>query len=386
MPRVNAAILLRAWVAGGAETYLLDFGRCLAASGYDVEFLYTQREAPTEALCILGRSDEAALFRRVADDAGVIERETKRYDLFINAAAHFPIVGRARRNWLIVFAPGTGAPTMWRKTRRVMTATVRRTYDHLPQAPALAPVQQRLSIYPPSTERAALCSTDRIIGISQFVADIMHVRHKRPCHVIYPSVTPVGPGPEKGALVVSIGRFAPWGNAKRHDLLVEAARLLAEPRPDIRVALVGSLSHDVASHDYLKSLKLLAGDVPSIEFFVDAQRDVIVDLLGQASAYWHAAGYGLDPCTDPDSVEQFGISVVEAMSACVVPLVVPIAGPAEIVTHDVDGLYWNSPEELASLTGRLDSNELGERLAKAAQIRSQDFSYDRMAASIDRLL
>ena len=43
--------------------------------------------------------------------------------------------------------------------------------------------------------------------------------------------------------------------------------------------------------------------------------------------FWHAAGLGEDPTTNPDRFEHFGISVVEAMSAGAVPMVYEHGGP-----------------------------------------------------------
>ncbi len=59
-------------------------------------------------------------------------------------------------------------------------------------------------------------------------------------------------------------------------------------------------------------------------FHVDAPGAELADLYARASIFWHAAGLGEDAEDDPNRMEHFGISIVEAMSAGAVPVVLGV--------------------------------------------------------------
>lgn len=384
---MRAAIFRQSWIAGGAETYLLDCGGCLRKEGFAVDYLSMDSEVSVEALQLLGRHKSVKSFRLLTGDARAVQNTSRNYDLFINGASHFPIAAEARRNWMVVFAPGAPSSATVRKLRRAATSVVRRAADGLSGLPGTAAARNRLRMYPPVTEGRAIRSYESLIGVSGFVAERVARCYGRRCHVIYPGVAPMACHPQKEPLVVTVGRFSPWGNVKRHDAMIDAARHLAVARPDVRVVLVGSLPSDDASHRYLTNLQAKATGFSSVQFVVNAERRQVEDWLGRASVYWHAAGYGLDAAKNPDAVEHFGISVVEGMSAGAVPFVCPIAGPAEIVTDGVDGRHWNSPAELATLTAAVLSDPpTMSRLAVAAVHRSREFAPKRMSESIRALL
>lgn len=384
---MRAAIFRRSWVAGGAETYLMDLGRCLGTQGFAVEYLSVEPEVPAENLRLLGKPETVESFYLLNDDAVAVQDASRQYDLFVNGASHFPIAAQATQNWLVVFAPGAAGSTVIRKGRRACTSIARRAVDALPGLPGTARLRNHLRRYPPATERSAERTYDAVVGISNFVAGRLAARYYRRCEVVYPSVSPMACNQAKEPLAVSVGRFSPWGNVKRHDAMIEAARYLAAVRPDIQVVFVGSLPRDDASHRYIANLRARSKDLSSVKFVVNAQRCQVEEWLGRASVYWHAAGYGLDAVKAPDAVEQFGISIVEGMSAAAVPIVYPVAGPAEIVTDGVDGRYWTSTSGLAELTAAmLSDHEERSRLATAATRRSRDFLPERMGESVRALL
>ena len=90
---------------------------------------------------------------------------------------------------------------------------------------------------------------------------------------------------------------------------------------------------------------------------------------------WHAAGFGEDPSSHPDRFEHFGIAVVEAMAAGIVPIVFGAAGPAEIVRHGVDGYHWNTVDELIEVTERIAADQAEwKQLSESARLRAQQYS------------
>ncbi|MBU4190339.1 MAG: glycosyltransferase, partial [Candidatus Thermoplasmatota archaeon] len=59
-----------------------------------------------------------------------------------------------------------------------------------------------------------------------------------------------------------------------------------------------------------------------------------------------AAGFGVDEEKEPEKVEHFGITTVEAAAAGCVPVVIRKGGQPEIVKEGINGLLWEKEEEL----------------------------------------
>ena len=76
-------------------------------------------------------------------------------------------------------------------------------------------------------------------------------------------------------------------------------------------------------------------------------------LYSQSKIYWHAAGYGVNENINPQNTEHFGITVVEAMSSGLIPIVIAKGGLPEIISHEENGFLWNTTEELIAKTNLL---------------------------------
>ena len=124
-----------------------------------------------------------------------------------------------------------------------------------------------------------------------------------------------------------------------------------------------------------------------IDVHVNASGAVVQRLLGEASIYWHAGGFGENERRHPHRFEHFGITVVEAMAAGAVPVVFAAARTAEIVEHGVNGFHWRTLDELVATTRRLidDPAEL-RRLSAAARIRAEAFSVGRFEEAVGALV
>jgi glycosyltransferase involved in cell wall biosynthesis len=135
--------------------------------------------------------------------------------------------------------------------------------------------------------------------------------------------------------------------------------------------LVGGCSPE--DREYAMAVKREALGLP-VHVHLSAPGAVLGDLLSRSSVYWHAGGLGEDPERHPDRFEHFGISVVEAMSAGLVPVVFGAAGPAEVVRDDIDGLLYATLDGLVDVTGRLSNDTARrERLARGAVRRAEEF-------------
>jgi glycosyltransferase involved in cell wall biosynthesis len=213
----------------------------------------------------------------------------------------------------------------------------------------------------------------------------------RPSTVLYPAVRQLA-ARTKTHTIVGVGRFfgAAAGHSKKQLEMVNAFRLLHESgrAEGWTLHLIGGAAG--ADRDYAMAVKRAAQGLPITVHF-NAPGSLVQQLVGEASIYWHAAGYGEDLATHPDRFEHFGISVVEAMSAACAPVVLGAAGPAEVIRDRVDGRHFRTIDELADITADLinDPVERG-RLQVAAAERAQHFSYasfrPRLFTIVDELL
>ena len=186
-------------------------------------------------------------------------------------------------------------------------------------------------------------------------------------------------GVEPGTrLVVSVGRLVP---RKGMDTLVRAAGLLASGHPDL-VVLVAGRGRDLGR---LRRLAEQAG--APVRFLGRVPDDGLPALYGAADVF-------ASPCRSRwGGLEQegFGIVFVEA-AACAVPAVAgDSGGAAEAVVDGETGLVVRRPSDPSEVAAALAIllDDPGRRLAmgQAARRRAVDqFDYDRLAATLDRVL
>lgn len=204
--------------------------------------------------------------------------------------------------------------------------------------------------------------------------------------VVEPPVEPRQPG-GKEPVVLAVGRFFDprRGHSKRQLEMVGAFRDLYEGGgAGWRLHLVGRC--DLEDTEYLDRVRSAAAGLP-VDIHLDADPRELDELYARASIFWHAAGLGVDPESDPEGHEHFGIAVVEAMSAGAVPVVHGTGGPAHIVSDDVDGLRFHSIGELVEHTRRLIADpDRRRRLAGAARDRAREFTFARFDDRLARVV
>lgn len=170
--------------------------------------------------------------------------------------------------------------------------------------------------------------------------------------VVPPAVGTVAPpGEKRPGMILSVGRFFEGGHCKRQDKMIEATRELVARGREVELHLVGALHPEPAHRAYLERCRQSAAGLP-VTFHIDAPPHKLADLLSVASIYWHGAGLGVDVATSPERCEHFGISVIEAMNAGAVPMVVANGGPSWIVEDTVSGFHY---QDLGDLVNRTES-------------------------------
>ena len=188
--------------------------------------------------------------------------------------------------------------------------------------------------------------------------------------------------------MLSIGRFfdPSFGHCKKQDVLMWAWERMEHAGlvDEWSFEMIGGA--DGASREYVLDLRRSASDL-RVDVRVNAPRQVLTEALSSASFLWHAAGHGEDPIAHPDRFEHFGIAVVEAMSAGIIPLVYAEAGPAEIVRDGIDGRWWGTMDELTEITGELIADDAARQvMSRAAAERATEYSSSAFATALDSAL
>lgn len=174
--------------------------------------------------------------------------------------------------------------------------------------------------------------------------------------------------PPGAPLVVSVGQLVPW---KRHDLLLEAARLVRGQAPEARFVLVGGEPPGAEGRRAtLEALARRLGVLDAVQF--TGYRPDAADIINAADVLAHAA-----------SAEPLGRVILESM-ALGTPVVAPrAAGPAELIEHEDSGLLV-APDDAGALAAgilrMLGEPALAARCAAGALRRVQErFSAQAMA-------
>lgn len=190
---------------------------------------------------------------------------------------------------------------------------------------------------------------------------------------------------KKENIILSVGRFSQLMQAKNQQILIQVFRKMIDSGvTGWRLILAGGT--DIGGKDYFNKLNSISENYP-IEFFENPNFSVLVGLYGRAKIFWSASGLGIDEEKEPERVEHFGITTVEAMAAGCVPLVVGKGGQGEIVEKEKNGFLWQGEEELEKLTFRLIGDEgLLRKIASQSIERSREFSKENFCRKFAKLI
>jgi len=212
-----------------------------------------------------------------------------------------------------------------------------------------------------------------IIVNSQFTVKWLEKRwNLQPTFLLYPPVEMATVKVPKEKIILAVGQFEAGGTKKQIELIKAFRSLLADYPEDFqgwRLILVGS---SIPKNPYLKTVQnLLKQDSRAIELKVNADFDEVKSLYARASIFWHGCGLGE---VNPQRFEHFGMATVEAMHNYCAPIVFNGGGQPEIVEHGRSGFLFNTVEELCQHSHQLIVNpDLLAELQAGAQQRSQNF-------------
>jgi glycosyltransferase involved in cell wall biosynthesis len=193
----------------------------------------------------------------------------------------------------------------------------------------------------------------------------------------------------KENIILHVGRFrlinGKTDDYKKQQVMISAFKLLIDNGLKEWKFIIATSIHN-RNDPQFKSMQQSADGYP-IEFQINKSNQTLWEIYNKAKIYWHASGYGEDLRAHPEYAEHFGISTVEAMGAGAVPIVISAGGQKEIITDGVNGLLWESLEDLQAHTLKvIKSDKLFTKLSIEAQHRARDFSYEAFCKRVNGLI
>jgi len=156
----------------------------------------------------------------------------------------------------------------------------------------------------------------------------------------------------KKPVILHVGRFFKQLHCKHQEVLVKAFAQLLQTEPTLMKGWELVLLGSIEDQTYADEIHELAKGLP-IKFVHQANRDVLNLYYKTAQIYWHATGFGENETLNPEKMEHFGISTVEAMSAGVAPVVIGKGGQKEIMQPELTDWTWLTETELKAKTLKL---------------------------------
>lgn len=224
---------------------------------------------------------------------------------------------------------------------------------------------------------------DKFIYNSKFTQSIVETSlSKNKGLVLYPPVDidQFSAG-KKENIIIAVGRFDSPLNDKRQDVLISAFSLFHEKNPGFELILIGGLLGEELKAD---NLKILAKGLP-VKFVLNPDFNTLKDYYSKARFFWHAAGFGVNEELEPEKVEHFGITTVEAMAAGCIPVVIAKGGQKEIIFSPKS--LCNTPGEISAKT--LDYLDNPNELDSASQLfkeESKKFSLSVFNSKVQEII
>lgn len=196
---------------------------------------------------------------------------------------------------------------------------------------------------------------NKVVCNSKFTKEIIDKEYGVNSIVLYPPVDTEKFKPKrKENIILYVGRFSQILQSKGQDVLVSAFKRIYEAgSKDWKLVLAGGV--EVGVGNFIENLKELSGDLP-IDIIESPSFEELKNLYGKSRIFWSASGYGRDENKEPENMEHFGITAVEAMSAGAVPLLFNGGGHKEIVKNGENGFLWQKIDDLIEITTKLMPN------------------------------
>ncbi|MAG59630.1 hypothetical protein CMO96_02460 [Candidatus Woesebacteria bacterium] len=230
--------------------------------------------------------------------------------------------------------------------------------------------------------KAKLAKISKVVCNSKFTKGFIDKEYGVDSAVIYPpvSVSEFRPA-KKENLIIAVGRFSRLQQAKRQDVLIKVFKKMQDGGlKGWKLAVIGG--SEVGGTSFVKELRESAKGYP-IEILENLPFEEVKKFYAKAKIFWSAAGFGIDEQKNPEKVEHFGITTVEAMSAGCVPIVFAGGGHKETVKDGKNGFLWNTNEKLAASTSNvINDRKLADQVLMAAAKDAKRFAESRFEKEI----
>ena len=234
--------------------------------------------------------------------------------------------------------------------------------------------------------RMKLFRIAKIICNSNFTKSFIDKEYHVNSIVIYPPIGVDKIKPKrKENIILFVGRFSQLKQVKNQDLLIKAFKnFYTRGFDDWKLILAGG--SEIGGGEYVRHLKKMVGEYP-ITIFEGPSFKELVRLYGQAKIFWSAVGYGANDRREPEKVEHFGISLVEAMAAGCVPVAFRAGGYKEIIRDGKNGFLWKTPRELLLKTKKiLTEKGLLAKISVRAREDSLGYGYEEFSKAFSKYL
>lgn len=331
---------------GGGERYTLSFAKVLVKNGYNVDVEWSSPQ--------------------------ILKTLEKRFGMDLTSEGKIRIVKSIQR--------GDGYDLcFWVSDGSIPALKSRKNFLHF-QVPFHDVSGQTL------INKMKLFRINQIICNSEFTKGFIDREFGVKSVVIYPPVDTLSiKSKRKENIILYVGRFSNLLQNKNQDLLIKNFKKLADQGVSgWKLVLAGGV--EVGSGEMVNKIKKGVDGYP-IEIVESPSFKDLKDLYGKSKIFWSASGFGGDEGSEPEKVEHFGITMVEAMSAGVVPVVCNVGGHKEIVVQNESGFLWDSENELLRYTKNIIADKsLLKKMSLSASARSNDFSYEKFESNIGKIL
>lgn len=329
---------------GGGEKYTLSFAKVLSENGYDVDIEWK--------------------------DKSILNVLTNRFGMKLQK--NINIVNDAKRgeNYDLCF---------WVSDGSIPTLRSSKNFIHF-QVPFTNVNGKSL------LNRMKLFRVTKIICNSDFTKNIIDNEYGVNSDVLYPPIDINSfKIKRKENIILYVGRFSSLLQVKGQDVLINSfKKFYDQGRSDWKLVLAGGV--EVGSDKNMENLEKMIGKYP-IEIVKSPSFDYLKDIFGKAKIFWSAAGNGVDETINPENVEHFGITLLEGMSAGVVPFAYNAGGHKEIIDNGINGYLWQNETELVKLTEQVITSKGSlSSLSKQAILKSKKYEYENFKEKVLQII
>ncbi len=161
--------------------------------------------------------------------------------------------------------------------------------------------------------------------------------------------------------IISVGRFTEDGHTKRHDFILKAFIKAQNINPsEFNLFLVGSLDYSRQNDlNYFSSLEAL--QTKNIYLFPNLEFKKLIELFSISKFYVHATGIEKNEQKNPEQLEHFGITIIEALLYDNYPIVYEKGGPAETINLLKCGETFNDLKSLVKIFSKIFNDHENEK-------------------------